>query len=106
MRMISSPSLEERVQTSPRDRMPELAGRLDQTDTQLILEIDREQKLIIRVSQQIEGLKASENERQILHMRYILCLPWVTIIDAMSYTERRVYQLHGTALQAFARQYL
>ena len=29
MLMISSPSLDERVQTSPRDRMPEMMAKLD-----------------------------------------------------------------------------
>lgn len=106
MHMISSPSMGERVQTSPRDRMPELMARLDNNDAKLILEIEREQKLIILISQQVEALKASENEKQVLHMRYILCMSWDKIVAAMPYTERRVYQIHGLALQAFDNQYL
>lgn len=106
MQMISSPSLEERVQTSPRDRMPELAAKLDSEEAKLKIEIERETDLIIRISQQIAGLRASDNEKDVLHLRYIMCKPWAEIIDMMGYTDRRVYQLHGTALQAFGRQYL
>ena len=107
MHMISSPSMgTRRRKTTPRDRMPELMARLDNNDAKLILEIEREQKLIILISQQVETLKASENEKQVLHMRYILCMSWDKIVAAMPYTERRVYQIHGLALQAFNEQYL
>lgn len=106
MHMISSPSMGERVQTSPRDRMPELMARLDRNDAKLLLEMEREQKVIVLISQQVEGLKATENEREVLHMRYILCMSWDKIIAAMPYTDRRVYQIHGLALQAFDKQYL
>jgi len=111
MRMVSSPSLEERVQTSPRDRMPEYAAQIDRYERQLRAEIEREEKLIIRICKQIDGLhgdgEQGENQRRVLHLRYVDCIErWDKIAGIMSYSESRIYQIHGEALLAFTRQYL
>lgn len=111
MRMMSSPSLEERVQTSPRDRMPEYAARIDKYERQLRKEIEREEKLIIKICKQIDGLEGTDDKaeyrRRVLHLRYVDCIEkWEDIIEIMNYSKSSVYKLHGEALLQFTRQYL
>ena len=111
MRMVSSPSLEERVQTSPRDRMPEYAARIDKYERKLRREIEREEKLIIRICKQIDGLngdgETGENWRQVLHLRYVDCIEdWDDIFKIMNYSPSQTYKFHGEALLQFTRQYL
>lgn len=113
MRMVSSPSFDERVQTSPRDRMPEYAARLDKYECKLQREIEREEKLIIRICQQIDRMDGIgkpdqvEHQRRVLYLRYVECIQsFSKIADIMVYSESRIHQIHSTALQAFARQYL
>ena len=106
MLMISSPSLDERVQTSPRDRMPEMMAKLESNEAKLALAIERKWQLIMRITEQVEQLNADKYERQILHMKYVLGMEWKDIIPQIPYVEHHVYELHGTALQKFARQYL
>lgn len=114
MRMISSPSLEERVQTSPRDRMPEYAARIDKYERQLRKEIEREEKLIIKICKQVDGLKKDgekadtvETWRRILHLRYVDCIKdWRVINRIINYSPSQSYKLHNDALAQFAKQYL
>ena len=106
MRMISSPQLGDRVQTSPRDRMPELMAELDSNETQLILAIENETKLIIKISQQIDNMNASETEKQCLHMRYVLCMDWNSLFLAMGYSESACHKFHRSALRRFQEQYI
>lgn len=52
----------------------------------------------------IEG----ESYRAILELRYVECLPWAMVVEALKdmglwYSASRVYQLHGKALQAARR---
>lgn len=110
MRMVSSPTIEERVQTSPRDRMPEYAARLDEFESRIQVRVDRYQRFMLKAIHQIDTMtgttkEVEQSERHVLYLRYILCMDWAQIIDAAPYTERRIYQIHGTALQAFGRQY-
>lgn len=106
MRMVSSPSLQERVQTSPRDRMPELMAELESNEAEILSAIENETKLIIKIGQQIDKLKADEREKQVLHLRYILCMDWNRLYNAMAYSESRCHQWHRSALNKFYNQYM
>lgn len=110
MQMISSPSLEERVQTSPRDRMPEYAARLDNFDREIQRRYDKYQKFVLTVCHQIDTMTGTthdteQSERHILYMRYVMCADWPVLVASIPYSKSRIYQLHGTALQTFAKQY-
>lgn len=104
MQGISSPSLGQRVQTSPEDKMSKLMARLDNIDRKIAGQIDREQMLIEKISVQVETVEPLQY-RELLALRYINCLPWAVIAERMGYTERRLFQLHGTALAIFARKH-
>ena len=40
-----------------------------------------------------------EEERDVLHYRYIMCLGWEEVVEKMNYEERQVYYIHGDALK-------
>lgn len=98
---VSSPSLGDRVQTSPEDKMSRIMAQLDDVDRKIIQQIMKEQSLIDKIGKQIDDV-AQPQYRAILALRYLNCLPWPTIAERMGYSERRVYQLHGEALAEFA----
>lgn len=104
MKGISSPGMGERVQTSPEDKMPKIMAKLDGIDRKIAGQIEREQMLIEKISVQVEAVEPLQY-RELLALRYINCLPWAVIAERMGYTERRIYQLHGTALAIFARKH-
>lgn len=104
MQGISSPSLGQRVQTSPEDKMAKIMAVLDGVDRKIVGQIDKEQRLIETIQSQIDGIE-SPKHRELLSLRYAHCLKWEQIADRMGYTERRVFQVHSEALAEFVRLY-
>lgn len=47
----------------------------------------------------------SHRAATVAEMYYIDCMTWKEIASALSYSERRVYELHGVALQEIAAYY-
>lgn len=45
----------------------------------------------------------SPMERQVLSLRYISLLTWEQVASAAGYSEQRIYQIHGDALQSLRK---
>ncbi len=101
---LSSPSLGDRVQTSPDDGMSRDMAKLDAVERSLIKQILKEQSLIDKIGKKIDRL-TNPRHRAVLALRYLNCLPWPDIAERLDYTERRVYQLHGEALAEFKKHF-
>lgn len=94
----SPPSAEGSGGGSTADRMPDMISKImeyEQKATELKAKyID----IFLEVEKAIMTVKDS-SEREVLERRYLLFEKWEQIADAMNYTERRVFQLHGKALK-------
>lgn len=58
----------------------------------------RRAKVMAEIMEAIETVEDA-NEQLVLSLRYISLLEWSEIAARMNYSERRVFQIHGAALQ-------
>ena len=76
------------------------AAELDEMIRELIDERYQRIKTYQQIIRQIKKMK-SENERDVLFYRYIVCLDWWKIAEKMKYSERQIHRFHGKALVHF-----
>ena len=76
------------------------AAAIDSKERELISEKYSRIKAYKEITKCIELLQ-DENEKDVLHYRYIKALEWWEIAEKMSYTERWVHSIHGKALAHF-----
>ena len=76
------------------------AVKLDALERKLEKQLIKRLKLREEITRRIER-QENEMDRVILRMRYISFLKWEEIAEELAYSERRVYQMHGAALQRF-----
>ena len=104
MYSIGSPSGKmdaDKVQTSMSgDNMLRLIAKVDEVERGIVAEMEELLELQHRITREIEQLP-NEQQRDVLFQRYVLFKKWEQIAVDMNYTIRRVYQLHGEALEAF-----
>lgn len=88
-----------KVQTSPQDRMAETVGSIDDAQRKLMM-LDRrrreEQERIRELCVSCEEL--DDQERYVILKRYLYREKWETIAGWMDLTDRRIFQIHGSAL--------
>lgn len=88
-----------KVQTSPVDRMAETVGSIDEAQRKL-MRLDRrrreEQERIRELCVSCEDL--DDQERYVILKRYLYREKWETIAGWMDLTDRRIFQIHGSAL--------
>lgn len=88
-----------KVQTSPQDRMAETMGSIDEAQRKL-RELDqrrrREQETIRELCMRCTDL--TEQERYIILKRYMYREKWESIVHWLDLTDRRIFQIHGEAL--------
>lgn len=80
------------------DRMPDTISKImeyEQHAEQLRAEFVNKYTEIDKAIHEVED----ENLREVLERRYLIYQKWDQIAEEMHYTVRRVYQLHGDALQ-------
>ena len=83
---------------SSADRIPDTLAKIIEYEEQA----ERLTKRYIEVYMEVETAIAAVSDpvlREVLERRYLLYQKWEEIADAMHYTPRRIYQLHGRALQ-------
>ena len=83
---------------SSADRIPDTLAKIMEYEEQA----ERLKKIYIEIYETAEqAVKAVEDPvlREVLERRYLLYQKWEEIAEAMHYTPRRIYQLHGRALQ-------
>lgn len=101
---IGSPSGKmdaDKVQTSlSGDTMLRLIAKVDEVERGIVAEVEELLELQHRITREIEQLP-NEQQRDVLFQRYVLFKKWEQIAVDMNYTIRRVYQLHGEALESF-----
>lgn len=108
MYAISSPSGKlgtDKVQTSlSGDSMLRLIAKVEDTESDLVAEMDRLLDLKEKISRQIEALD-DERYKTLLLKRYVMLKSWEQIAVEMGYRIKWVYDLHGRALRAFAEKW-
>lgn len=94
----------ERVQTSPKDRMPEDISRIVDLESEIYKDI---QELLILKNKIINEIQELSNPVyiEILYKRYVEYKSLEEIAVRMSYSYRQIKRLHGYALQAFRKQF-
>lgn len=91
----------DKVQTSlSGDTMLRLIAKVDEVERGIVAEMEELLELQHRITREIEQLP-NEQQRDVLFQRYVLFKKWEQIAVDMNYTIRRVYQLHGEALESF-----
>lgn len=88
--------------SSTEDAMLKLIAKVDELEREMIWTIDRQKRLIRKISMEIE-LVPDERYKTILQCRYIMCWKWERIAVDMDLDIRYVYKLHGAALQEFEK---
>lgn len=94
-----------RVQTSPVDTLAEYAARLEEVEQDALRIKARYYVIYNTIQQQIDAV-LPDKYRVILAMRYLDGLPLRKIANELSYTYEYTINLHGKALQQFAKMYL
>lgn len=94
----SPPSAEGTGGGSTADRMPDMISKIMEYERKADELRAKYIDIFLEVEKVILTVKDS-SEREVLERRYLLFQKWDQIADEMSYTERRVYQLHGNALK-------
>lgn len=88
-----------KVQTSPVDRLAEAVGSIDEAQRRL-MELDRrrrqEQERIRELCVGCTDL--DDQERYVILKRYLYREKWETVAYWMDLTDRRIFQIHGSAL--------
>ena len=94
----------ERVQTSPKDRMPEDISRIVDLESEIYKDI---QELLILKNKIINEIQELSNPVyiEILYKRYVEYKSLEEISVELSYSYIHVKRLHGYALQAFRKQF-
>lgn len=100
---VSSPGLDERVQSSPSpDKLTNIIAKLQKYEADIDKAVDEYCDFRIKVSNMISQL-TDARYIEVLHRRHICFEEWEQIADAMGYTVRYIQQLHGQALIEFDR---
>lgn len=73
------------------------AAVVDDKERKLMKEKELRVREFEAINRQIEMLQ-SDNEKDVLHYRYIKGLDWWEIANKMSFTERHIHRIHGNAL--------
>ncbi len=76
------------------------AATIDSKERELLAEKYSRIKEYKEITRRIELLQ-NENEKDVLHYRYIKGLEWWEIAEKMNYTERHIHRYHGQALKNF-----
>lgn len=92
----------DKVQSTPQDRMAAGVARLVELQNETTQEMILLQERKKRISSEINLLK-NEQEASLLVFRYVDCLAWENIAVEMHISIRRVFQIHGTALNEFRK---
>lgn len=64
-------------------------------------ELDADRKELRKLQEEIRAWAETlpPTEKQVIMMRYIVCLSWNEIIDSMGYSPRQVFRFHGDAIR-------
>ena len=76
------------------------AATIDLKERELLTEKQSRIREYKEITRRIELLQ-SDNEKDVLHYRYIKGLEWWEIAEKMNYTERWIHSIHGKALAHF-----
>lgn len=90
----------DKVQTSPTDRMADVMGDIDEAQrklTELEARRMREQIEISEMCDKCEDL--IDQEKYVIVKRYMHMYNWNDIADILDLSDRRIFQLHGSALE-------
>lgn len=64
-------------------------------------ELDADRKELRKLQEEIRAWAETlpPTEKQVIMMRYIVCLEWNKITDCMAYSPRQVFRFHGDAVR-------
>lgn len=99
-------SYDERVQTSGRASTENILCVIVDNKSKLYDLLIEKLRLKDEISDKIYKIKDSkysEIYQSLLFNRYILCMEWDKMAEEMGYSKRRLYELHGNALESFRK---
>lgn len=97
---------DERVQTSGRASTENIMCTIVDNQSKIYDLLNQKLKLKDEISDKIyitTDNKYTELYQSILFSRYIRCMEWEDMAVSLGYSVRRLYELHGNALEAFRR---
>lgn len=112
MYSVKSPQLKAiNVQSSvSNDSMDRLIAKAEEMTGNMTKEVSALIELQSTISGQIERMpnkrRTDQQQKEILHRRYVLFQRWERIAADMDVSTRYVFKVHGTALKTFQRLYL
>lgn len=80
----------DKVQTSPRDKFPEVVAKMDELDRQIEELMHEKALLVIEIGEAIERLP-DDNEKTVLAEFYIGRVPMTAVAEMINYSPRRAY---------------
>lgn len=84
--------------------LSDYVARLDRLEERLTEEKERLAVQLEELTAKINSFPAAhEEERLILHLRYIRGLDWYEIGEQVGYSRRQVLRIHGAALEDFSK---
>ena len=95
----------ERVQTSPKDRLGETCAKIvdlcDQLNHDIDMFVDMKAEIIQTIDQYVDDLK----QRRLLYLRYLKFIPIESCAKEMHISGRTAYRFHNSAVQKVARKF-
>lgn len=96
----------ERVQTSPKDRLGETCAKIvdlcEQLNKDIDSFVDMKAEIIQTIDQYVDDLK----ERRLLYLRYLKFMPMATAARTMHISERTAYRLHNDAVWKVSQKFV
>lgn len=104
---IKSPSMDDRVQTSPQnDPIGDLVIQLQKQKAQIGMKMVKYQTKMIMIRNQLSELEEENHEYYtILTLRYILGEDWKTICSNLNVSRTQANKIHGFALAEFDKRF-
>ena len=89
---------DDKVSTSPKDKMSEIYARIDELERELAEEQKLKAKAVIDIDNALKGIPEGEG-KTILADFYIARISMTRIADAMGYTPRHCFRLRNRAIE-------
>lgn len=102
---ISASTENERVQTSPKDRLGETCAKIadlcEQQNRNIDSLVEMKAEIIQTIDQYVDDLK----QRRLLYLRYLKFMPMLTAAREMHIAKRTAYRLHDEAVNKISAKF-
>lgn len=89
----------DKVKTTPQNKQTAIIDALADLETEIEARAKELEKLKSSAKKIFDSTDLSQQEREVMRLRYIDCLNWYDIADVMYWSRRQVQRWHGSALE-------